>query len=253
MAICPSGTYPDSTLVCIACDSPCKTCSGGSTLCTSCVSNSSTPYLEFGTNTCKTGCPNGQYLPNSTFLCALCNANCLTCSSSPTNCTSCGLSLSSGLQLYLFNNTCLATCPSGKYGDSSNACSSCDTSCNGCITTSTNCIACNSSHYRKVGSNECTSTCPSGYYGDSSTNLCTLCPPGCKTCNITACTECQVSAGVSYYLDSTTNRCVPQCPSTYYPASGSTPACTACSGNCATCTDASTCLTCVTGKYLGFG
>jgi proprotein convertase subtilisin/kexin type 5 len=257
LVICPTATYPDfGSLTCIACTLPCTTCSGGTSICTSCDSTSATPYLKYGLNLCAAACPDGQYAPTSSFTCALCDSNCLTCSTTSTYCLTCGLSLSSGLPLYLSNNTCLATCSFGYYGASGNACSSCDTSCLGCTQSSTNCISCASTYFRKAGSTLCLGTCPDGYYADSGTNLCTLCPLGCKLCSMNtsvSCSVCMAAAGVQYYLDSTTNTCVPQCPSTYYPSVSSTPSCNACSGNCATCLDASNCITCIANTYLGYG
>lgn len=256
VVICPTGTYADVSLTCISCTSPCVTCSGGTSLCTSCDSGSATPYLNYGAFICSAACPDGQYAPSSSFNCQPCNSNCLTCSSTSTNCLTCGLSLSSGLPLYLSGTTCLANCPFGSYG-ASNVCSTCDASCSGCTQSSTNCISCANNFYRKAGSTLCVDPCPSGYYGDPTTSLCTLCPSGCKICSISSsvvsCSMCTVSAGVAYYLDSITNNCVPQCPSTYYAIPGINPTCAACSGNCATCTDASNCLTCVAGAYLGYG
>lgn len=253
---CPSGTYADAnTATCIGCTSPCVNCIG-SNLCTSCLSSSATPYLNYGDNSCSAACPAGQFAKASTYICLLCNSNCLTCSGTSTTCDSCGLSLSSGLQMYLSGTTCLANCPSNTFGAAGNVCSNCDGSCVGCTYSSTNCIACHSSYYRQAGSTLCVNPCPSGYYGDPNTNLCTLCPSGCSVCSygsgLLPCTSCKVSSGVYYYLDSTTNNCVPQCPSTYY-ANSTDLTCRACTGNCATCIDASNCLTCVASSYLGVG
>lgn len=254
--ICPGGTYPRSDLTCTACTSPCSTCAAGSTLCTSCDNTTSTPYLEYGTFTCVAACPDGQFAPSGSYICAACNADCKTCNTNNTNCLSCGLSLAAGLPLYLSNNTCVANCPFGYYGNI-DTCTLCNNACSGCTLSSTNCLSCASGYYRLVGSNECTNTCPNGYYPDSISNMCTLCPSGCKLCSISAgvisCSECQQSAGVMYYLDSTTNNCVPNCPSTYYALDASPPTCQLCTGNCSTCTDALNCLTCVSNTYLWFG
>jgi proprotein convertase subtilisin/kexin type 5 len=257
VVICPTDTYPDPALTCTACTAPCLTCAGGSSLCTSCDGTSATPYLKYGAFTCAAACPAGQYASSSSYVCAPCSSNCLTCNTASTDCLSCGLSISAGLPLYLSSNTCVANCPFGYFGATGNVCSSCDGSCSGCTHSNTNCISCAASYFRRAGSTLCVINCPAGYYTDSTSNLCTLCPSGCKLCSVSSsiisCSQCQKYAGVMYYLDSTTANCVPTCPSTYYPSPTVTPTCESCTGNCITCTGASSCITCVADTYLWLG
>jgi proprotein convertase subtilisin/kexin type 5 len=87
---CPASTYPtiiNSVSTCEICDDSCLSCSGSlSTNCLTCVS--------------------GSYL-TSTNTCATCSTNCLTCTSTSTQCISCPATLP-----YLYNNSCVFSCPS---------------------------------------------------------------------------------------------------------------------------------------------
>lgn len=65
LSLCASGTYQGldtltNNYTCIACTSPCKTCAGSATYCTSCLTN----RLIVGQNSCGS-CPNGQFADSS--------------------------------------------------------------------------------------------------------------------------------------------------------------------------------------------
>ena len=124
---------------CQYCSSSCLTCqSSNSSACTSC---SPTTYLY--ASLCATTCPNATYADNSTNTCQPCLPPCLlcqtlayclscldpnkflvagsctgcvspctTCANTVNNCTSC--SVASGYP-YLYNFSCLASCPGGYY------------------------------------------------------------------------------------------------------------------------------------------
>lgn len=147
IATCPTGNYPESSnLTCIACATGCATCTGSTVDdCTSCKLASSTNYfLKYGTTTCATSCPNGQYSVTSTFQCLLCSSSCLTCSGDSVTCQTCGFSTLFGVDLFLYSNQCLLYCPAGYYGKVSNhQCTACATGCATCTnSTATSCPTC---------------------------------------------------------------------------------------------------------------
>jgi hypothetical protein len=86
LSVCPTGYYSLSGQ-CLACVSPCATCSGTGSTCLSCVSNY---FSDIGTNSsnCVKVCSNSNYLGVG-GQCKQCTQNCKTCSVSLNNCTSC--------------------------------------------------------------------------------------------------------------------------------------------------------------------
>ena len=54
---CPAGTYEDN-FHCLACESPCKECTGSATYCTTCVDKT---YFDSNTNACYEICPDGSF------------------------------------------------------------------------------------------------------------------------------------------------------------------------------------------------
>lgn len=106
---CPSAiTIPSvgTPLTCLLCASQCLTCSNVTTNCTSCInglvlSNNNTYGI------CTNNCGNiNMIIINN--ICTVCDNNCYTCYSIVTNCTSC---YSNSTYKYLYNNTCISTCP----------------------------------------------------------------------------------------------------------------------------------------------
>jgi hypothetical protein len=96
-----------------ACDLPCRTCSVSTpALCNSCYNDTTLPqvmgaiYLN-GTS-CVSICGIGNYLDTASSTCMSCPSTCSSCSSF-TSCISC----SSG---FLFNGSCLTSCPYTYYG-----------------------------------------------------------------------------------------------------------------------------------------
>lgn len=130
---------------CDACPEACVTCNS-LTNCLSCITdsvsfnnfcygycnriNTTQMYFSKDNITCTAVCPNGTYA--SVVYCKLCDPSCANCISSATNCTTCA----SGL--YVLNNVCLTSCPSGYKPDSSRSCVFCDTTCGEGLTYSTN-------------------------------------------------------------------------------------------------------------------
>lgn len=86
-----------------------------------CYTNCNSTYRYSYNGSCWNTCPAGTYLTYTNVLCSACAAVCLTCTVSPTQCTSCSAS-------YYFNLTCLTICPSGYFGNATTlTCVSCST------------------------------------------------------------------------------------------------------------------------------
>jgi hypothetical protein len=106
---CPAGYYNDTVnLKCSACLSPCVTCYNSGIKCLTCTANT---YFVNGLSYCVDTCAAGYYL--SANSCWLCDSSCSECTGTSTNCTKC--SITNMIQYFLYNNTCLAVCPSFYY------------------------------------------------------------------------------------------------------------------------------------------
>ena len=207
--------------VCKPCQSPCSTC----TKLDACQSCSSLfPYFYSGY--CYNMCPSGSY-PTSSYNCTKCDASCLVCSSLEV-CSKC----SSGYFLYEF--TCVKSCPAGYY-QSSEVCLKCSDNCASCLSTSS-CLQCAQKYF--LYSNSCLDTCPEGITVATS-STCELCQSNCKTCSSlpSSCTSCSTS------LNLYNSTCVSRCPGGFYSFEN---LCLACSSSCLTCKSSSfNCLSCV--------
>ena len=94
VSTCNNGQYPapTPTPLCTACYSSCTTCSGGAS--NQCLSCSGTLYLNTGTSTCLSTCPNGTYKNTSNNVCTACDPTCTTCSGGGASlCLSCTVPL----------------------------------------------------------------------------------------------------------------------------------------------------------------
>ena len=202
---CISGYYSQSDYTCKQCDISCQEClDGSSSGCTSCIA----PLILL----------DNQCIP--------CDAECSTCFSLPTNCTSCPTGLS------LYNNGCRSSCPTG-FWTFNQICYLCDSSCYEC-SAGTN--------------NDCTS-CSSGYFLD--VNQCKACSINCKECqqNNIYCISCNVGT----YLNDD-NECVNECPQGYW-ANSLNNLCEICNSNCLNCSFGTynSCISCNSGYYLKGG
>jgi proprotein convertase subtilisin/kexin type 5 len=230
--------------------------------CTNCVlaiPNCATCVL--GTTTTCSACLSGFYLSGST--CVACQPNCNTCVAG--SCSSCKATfVASGASCVC------STTPQMVLNVASTACVL-------CTTVVPSCSVCGGS-----GAAVTCATCASGTY-PATTTSCLTCPTTCATCSAATCltclnnlivvgTGCDCNNAGGYYLNTLTNTCI-SCPQTF-PAcincqmiatvlscTACDPAgffvtpsgCSACPTTCKTCTDASTCLTCVDGYQLGYG
>jgi len=102
---CPTGNYSDSTTSqCLSCNSACASCVGSGV--NNCLSCKTLYFLSYGTNSCVSACPTGQFANSTSNLCLPCNALCTTCSLNSTNCVTCSF-VNLIIPAYLFNNTCV--------------------------------------------------------------------------------------------------------------------------------------------------
>lgn len=232
---CPSGTT-SVNMVCTACSSPCLTCSGAVTSCLSC-DPSITPSVYLSGTHCVTGCPSGRYANDTNNECTLCVSPCLTCTTA-SNCVTC-VSTHSFLQ-----NACLLSCPSG-YVSINQICLACQSPCGTCSVTQTNCTSCLStlSPSQYLAGNTCVATCPSGFYGNVSTLTCTGCVSPCATCtSASSCLSCVVGSNLFQ------NTCSSTCQDGTYVSNG---VCSPCSAGCKTCSGtAANCGTCNSGYFM---
>ncbi|OMJ81170.1 hypothetical protein SteCoe_18439 [Stentor coeruleus] len=217
-----------SILYNIICRTPCLTCSGSSSTCLSCDSNSLYPYLW--DSTCHANCQD-SYFPTSDKKCLPCTQPCLSCEYSSSNCTSCTTG-------YFYNNKCYEQCPSGSFNDG-DKCSDCKTHCETCQNKDL-CSACFAPYL--LYKDSCLEKCSEG----TTVAVNGICQPclGCLTCSgsTQTCTSC--SSSKFLYKSS----CVNKCPNGSYKQSTS---CLDCSITCNTCTNSSSsCTSCLDGWYL---
>ena len=104
----------------------------------------------------------------------------------------CGQSIT-GQTLYLSGTDCLASCPKGFYGRSSdNTCQPCISGCSACtdygLSFCSECTTVSSTaYYKHIGDTVCSTSCPNGQYILASIpNICQQCSSNCLTCSGTA-------------------------------------------------------------------
>lgn len=110
---CSLGKYIDtssSSPTCEDCHNACLACSGpNKNNCTQCKAPT---YYKTSNGECTETCPDTTFkktINNSEGVCEACSSECRTCDSLSTNCTSC----ESNYKLY--NNTCIASCPTNTF------------------------------------------------------------------------------------------------------------------------------------------
>lgn len=246
---CGTRYYQSSPTACDSCDSRCQTCSGSPTNCQGCMAGyflsgsscvaCSSPCLACSAPASCLSCQVGFFLngvscisscPPATFAsagaCVACSATCATCSGSAGTCTTCPPGK------FLQDQTCLASCAAGYWGNAAGAC--CPDSCTACLD-SQNCSACVAGHFLSSG--------------------------GCPVCN-SDCAECQDSESnctgcvVGKWLLTTGGKgqCVVGCPIGWFAGTGDR-TCRACAASCLSCSGPldGDCLSCVAGRTLWAG
>jgi proprotein convertase subtilisin/kexin type 5 len=159
------GTYYFANAVvrlCQPCPTNCTACLD-QLRCLSCANGS---FLHSLNDTCLSVCTASFF--GSSGKCLQCQLPCLSCLSQ-TLCLSC-----SGL--FLYNSSCLGTCPAGSYASTASmACLSCNAStCLECQGGPDVCTVCSSGLILFGGG--CFSVCPAGYYNSSTSGSCVSCP-----------------------------------------------------------------------------
>ena len=100
--------------------------------------------------------------------------------------------------------------------------------------------------------NNCFSSCPNTTIVSSS--ACIPCDSGCTTCQtvITNCTSCATGKYLNIITNPSSGTCVTSCPSGSFNNDDTNPKkCTSCTSPCATCSNSSDCLSCITGYLIG--
>lgn len=166
---CPDTYYNNMALgICTLCSTVtglnCVHCLSVST-CASC----NTGYVLMA-QTCLNYTPSGYV--NISGIAQPCTGDCLTCSISQNNCTSC-------INYSLLSNMCYPQCPSGYIGIS-HICQPCTSPCATCSGSLTTCLSCLTLTPRVYLSNSrCVGTCPDGTYASNANNTCVLCSSPC--------------------------------------------------------------------------
>ena len=254
---CPIGFYVSSDgTQCFKCTSPCIDCEGTATNCTLCSTINNVKYFLNDTDltdpdvggVCVTNCTGAFWEGENNFTCLPCQAGCVTCDYSATNCSSC---LNTDATHYFFlqptTSTCSATCPTQYFKQSNFKCekcasgygdwdpitptaacaSTCDPKCDSCFgPDDTDCLSCTGSNYLQPSSTTCASTCPAGYSTSATGNLCQAtqyCHSSCSGCTTkadrTKCTSCASGFSTALTFDTITGEglCVPTLSDTNYP------------------------------------
>ena len=229
------GYFWDTTnLLCTKCSSPCAACSN-SISCLSCISS----YYLYNNSKCVSACPDGTLL--NVNVCESCDGSCVTCSIAPSNCTSC-FAYNNELT-YLYQHTCVPSCPSYYYPDSSEStCFACEFPCLECYNMYL-CISCADLSYY-LYDNQCLEECPSTTL--PSYPYCLLCTDNCLSCSGTTgnCTSCSQLYYYYFNTPSSLGSCLQDCPSLYYNDifSGN---CLSCISPCLECSSETICTSCL--------
>lgn len=115
------------------------------------------------------------------MICLACDPNCLTCSVTSTNCTSCN----STLQRVL-NSSNICVCANGFYEiapNNPNTCLACSPTCVTCTTSANVCTQCDfNNQHRTLNLSSQTCICTNGFYENTPNTSCFACDSKCLTC-----------------------------------------------------------------------
>ena len=231
---------------CGACNALCLSCSN-STSCTSCKDPNSSPSSSFCS--CKAGYW-GTASSSTTSTCTACSGDCATCSSSQTCLTCVGVHASPNPST-LIGCLCNADYYASNTAGSALICTQCYLECSTC-SSSNSCLTCISANASPNTSTNIGCSCNSGFWGTgplSSSSSCVACYPECASCaQANTCLTCLANNAIPDA--STSIGCV--CAGAYWGVAPLTSAssCTACSSECATCTNSTACLTCKASNSL---
>jgi hypothetical protein len=204
---CRQGNYPGYYISGDPCTTPCNSCSGSVTSCTSCLAGfyktgstcpecdpkcaacsaagatTCTACFEGSTlvgNDCLPSCRDGEFQLSPTSPCLICNSNCLTCDATNPNGSNC---LSCFKGTYLAGNQCLP----------------CHWSCESCTDGTDVCTSCKK-ELTLQGDNRCLVVCSPGLYLDRGRNVCKLCHKYCQTCDGPSSKQCLTCVNGNFQL-----------------------------------------------------
>ena len=225
---CPDGFFAEGR-ECVPCDPGCELCNGHD----KCLYCNSTLALLNGR--CIDHCP--EYYRKNTELriCEPCDGgHCLYCPSSKQICEACQRRPDS---FFLYHDVCLTECPI-RTMVFNYTCVDCSSNCLHCENSL--CTECEQGYYRKDG--KCVKECGVGYYAKD--QICYPCSTkNCISCPNNVCTQCIPQFYVNR-LNNIEEQCSPTCSQGYYPNEKSH-FCEKCKYGCKTCSNNSTCLTCL--------
>lgn len=223
-------------------------------------------------NYCYASCPPGYWdNPGGGYpICTACDSSCLECNAAgPNACTKCAADTSF---LHSIDNSCMATCPNGYYGNANAGnpiCTLCDSTClwcdGGAINSCTKCpVVTATTVARYLHNKKCLLVCPDGLWENNNSDvpICTDCHAECLHCSggtNTDCTKC--FEGTRWLLSGTCHS--PTCPTEYWTDDndgagndGTGPICKLCTSINARCkechaSDGLTCTLCTAGDGTG--
>jgi len=198
---CSSGYQTNATLhACYVCHSSCLTCNGdGPSSCLSCIP--------------------GEYVSSGNS-CLICDTSCATCGGGlNTNCISCNTGK------FLYHSTCISSCPTATFQDTSSSCADCTTGCSICSSL----VSC--------------SACTQNYYLTGA--QCLSCNPSCLTCNGGLNTNCLTCTAGSRLYHGT---CISSCPAATFQDTISS--CADCAAGCSICSSLASCSACTQNYYI---
>lgn len=246
---CSTGYYFDTNR-CLKCHPFCQNCTGPSPF--DCITCNSPAVLDTAMGYCRSSpciASAGQILNFESNLCVNCYIACGTCSNiTQTDCLTC----SPSYPLMMHNNSCIATCGSGRYYDPIvKDCFPCHSSCKECIgPLDTNCTECPLPGYYVQVEGYCAAGCKvKSYISPLDPFKCVACYPDCFTCNGTSITECLTCQKPRSLQPD--NSCKIECPFGYYLDDVGN-ACAPCHSFCRTCTGygLTLCLSCYSDRTL---
>ncbi|EAR90733.2 zinc finger lsd1 subclass family protein (macronuclear) [Tetrahymena thermophila SB210] len=214
---CPPGQYgSEETNLCQNCEntrcSKCKFDKNNPSQCTQCMKEY--PYLYQGE--CLSECQEG-YFPDLDNNCQSCSSkydpNCNQCDSEV--CHSC----SPSSDLFLYNNTCVESCPDFYYPSYQDIkeCKVClDSNCKQCnFLDPSKCLSCSGSY---LFNETCVATCPFGTFVNQQENKCAYCFSqfsSCQECTEKSCISCINNL----FILEDIQQCVSSCPFNYIDSS----------------------------------
>ena len=247
---CIDGKYlmksgASTTGSCQACNSPCVTCVGTGSYCTSCnsgfyASGGACSFCNIPCMTCSntanncTSCSAGYFLA-SVGTCTVCDSTCSTCVGNQYNCTSCPspkiLAIAAGIcscpnGYWVYNDNCYQyQCPANTYQLMNT--NICEEACGTLyLFNNTQCVTSCPSTAPLICNGTCVSSCPANTFLNSTSCLSqcpngtiasgVICISGCASGLYFFNNSCYASCPSNTYIYLTTFNCVSSCNSTQY-------------------------------------